>query len=135
MYIRPIILFYSILFYSISFHSIPFHLFDVIIKRRRTVWVFLSCADIHISICIRAILRRPSSCPKPSSYTRNFIAKNHYVVVIGVSFREFFTPGVVMFDGMKMRWCDLLVCVPGFDGVSPVFSRTDSGGGGGGGGS
>ena len=102
-------------------------LFDVIIKRRHTVWVFLSCADIHVSICIRAILRGPSSCPKPSSYPRNFIAKNHYVVV-GASFREFFTHGVVMFDGMKMGRCILLVCVPGFDGVSPVFLLGGDGG-------
>jgi len=101
-------------------------LFDVIIKRRHTVWVFLSCADIHVSICIRAILRRPSSCPKPSSYPRNFIAKNHYI--FRTSFREFFTIGVVVCDGMKMGWSALLVCVPGFDGVSQVFLLGGDGG-------
>ena len=74
------------------------------------MWISHSSADIHVSIRIRAILRGPSSCPKPSSNASYFFAKNHYVV--GMSFREFFTPGVVMFDGMKMGRCVLLVFVP-----------------------
>jgi hypothetical protein len=43
------------------------------------------------------------------------------------------TCSVVMVDGMKMRWRDLLVNVQCFDGVCSVFLRGSGGGGGGGG--
>ena len=34
-----------------------------------------------------------------------------------------------MFDGMKVGWCDLLVCVPRSDMVGTVFLRLGGGGG------
>ena len=58
-------------------------------------------------------------------------AKHHDVAV--VQFGVFRALGVVMFDGMKMRWRDLLVCVPRTDVMGSVFRGAHGGGGGGGG--
>ena len=88
--------------------------------------VFLPGADIHISVCFRAILGWPTGAIIPSGDFGDMIAKHHDVAF--VQFGVFCTVGVVMFDGMKMRWRDLLVCVPRTDVMGSVF-RSDGGSG------
>ena len=88
--------------------------------------VFLPGADIHVSIGLGTILGRPTGAAIPSGDFGDILAEEHDVTF--VQFGVFFALGVVMFDGMKMGRCILLVCVPGFDGVSPVFLLGGDGG-------
>lgn len=92
--------------------------------------VFLSGADIHVSVVVSAVLSRPTSAPMPTSDLGHIFTKDHNVVI--AEFRVFFAGRVVMIDGMKMGWGDFLVFMPRTDRVRSVFLAGSSGGGGGG---
>ena len=66
--------------------------------------VFLPGADIHVSIGLGTILGRPTGAAIPSGDFGDILAQDHDVTF--VQFGVFFALGVVMFDGMKMRWRD-----------------------------
>lgn len=81
--------------------------------------VFLSGADIHVSIVVSAVLSRPTRAPMPTRDLGDIFTKDHNVVF--TVFDVFFAGRVVMFDGMKVGWGDFLVFMPRTDGVRSVF--------------